>query len=143
MKTTKKQKTKNKKDPPGVEIWDRIPETSRTIYLANFEYVATGEGYTKEVQVLFKLKNTSEEDFIKSINVGVDISPYSPEIIPLIIDSSTVIAGKEIFFKQVNPEFKVLFLECFGGCVWGDFWRVCVEYGGHMDLVFKMHYNLS
>jgi hypothetical protein len=116
------EKKDNNPEVPG------LPQHAKDYSLAYFYYFATGEGVTKEAEILWR------EHQKPTIGFGdcCDIIPYAVE--------------KEEFgqtFLAENPEFKELFLECFGTSMWGHFQNCCLKNESVIDLVVKMHYNLS
>lgn len=146
------------KDPkPKTHIVSNIPKHAFNIYLAYFEYFATGEGYTLEAQIVFDYRD-EESDLhpalqFKSLNEVLEhqtkitcTQTLKPEFIPLIIgrEEDLLIANdtkKRFYYHEINPKFKLKFLEVWGGLTWNTFMKTCFENNAYIDLISKMRFN--
>ena len=110
-----------------------LPQHLKNYSLAVFQYAATGEGVTNEIQLICHPK--------QPVDVGYE--EFEPHIIPATIEKTTTIFEEEYKFLDWNPEFKAEFFANFGLMDWEAFKICCVEHKGYLNLIKKLHYNLS
>ena len=110
-----------------------LPKHLENYSLAVFDYFATGEGVTTEVELLSLTEQKP--------TIGWEGLPN--DIIPAVINKKETFHGKEYEYLDWNPEFKATFLENFGVGDWLKFLNCCVEHKNVLDLVKKANYNLS
>lgn len=120
-----------------------LPETYRGIYLAYFEYGATGEGKTVEAQIVYGKEYAKHiKDPESQLKIGwQDLGwrdPFRPRLITATIEKE--FHGAK--YLDWNDEFKRRFYECFGHLAFQDF-LLCCQNGATIDLIYKMHFNLS
>ncbi len=108
-----------------------LSDKLRRYQLAVFDYFATGEGSTKEAQLL------CHPDQKLKIMVGWP-EDWKPEIIDAVLEHDSEY-GK---YLDWNPEFIATFLSVFGASTWGTFLQLSKD-GHFIDLLYKEHYNLS
>lgn len=110
-----------------------LPKHLENYSIAVFDYFATGEGITTEVELLC---NTEEKP-------SIGWEGFPPNIIPAVLEKKETLFGKKHVWLEWNPKFKAVFFENFGIGDWQKFQNCCVGHGSWMNLVKKLHYNLS
>lgn len=110
-----------------------IPEHLKNYSLAVFNYDATGEGTTNQIQLI------CHPD--QPLDVGYE--GFDPDIISATIEKTVNMFGVEHTYLDWNPKFKAEFFANFGAYDWQDFTHCCVVNKGYLDLIKKSHYNLS
>jgi hypothetical protein len=110
-----------------------LPKHLENYSLAIFEYFATGEGVTTEVELLS----------FPGQKPTIGWEGLSNNIIPAVIERKETMYEKEHVWLEWNPEFKAAFFDNFGVGDWMQFHNCCVKHGSWMNLVKKAHYNLS
>lgn len=104
--------------------------------LAVFEYFATGEGLTVEMELL----NSPDQ----KITIGFPNLPNGgAKIINCVRRQKKTVLGATCQYLDFNPEFVAKFHEGFGFGAWAAFKNCCVQHGNVLDLKVKMYYNLS
>jgi len=135
-------------DVSKIEVKSGLTKNLQHVFLACFEWAATGEGVTEQAQIVFgpkfldlKDEDSEEESIKEQLDIGFDDFPYT-DLIPLAIEETSEIEGRKFSYLAVNPQFKLKFLELFGGSQWSNFWRIVVDEKSCIDLISKMHFNL-
>lgn len=110
-----------------------LPKHLKNYSLAAFDYTATGEGVTNEVQLVCDPK--------QPLDVGWE--GLEPDIIPATIEKTITMGDEDFKYLDWNPEFKAEFFANFGPYDWQSFLNCCVNRKGCLNLIKKSHYNLS
>lgn len=114
-----------------------LSQKLRNVYLADFVYSATGEGYTHHAKLIYCDNPINLKEYAAAVGFG---ETMPAKLISCVVERQFTEFSNQYYLDN-NPEFDARFLRAFGADAWTTFWKLMPNH--MLDLEVKMHYNLS